>query len=172
MQAKVEHKEPKLSFADAPKPSEQERTAAAKSMAGFVKAFAWPVHRWPADRRICEDGTKIHLPRTYLATGGVDVRHVRRGADINQLVHRHYTESVGDEEGHAWTNFVHSDEVIMRRHEYLGPDPRVAGYFFDANGEIHVRWWDAFLKEQWMDDEKWTLNVSMDASGRWVVKED
>lgn len=40
----------------------------------------------------------------------------------------------------------------------------------DANGEIHVRWWDAFLKDQWMDGEKWTLGVTMDASGKWVVE--
>lgn len=58
------------------------------------------------------------------------------------------------------------------RHEYLGPDPRVAGYSVDANGDIHIRWWDAFLKDQWMDSEKWTLNVAMDASGKWIVRED
>lgn len=172
MKAKIEKTEPQLSFVDVPKPSEQERAAAAKSMTGLVRAFAWPVHRWPADKRICEYGTKIHLPRTYLAARGKEVLHVRRGTDINQLVHAHYMESVDGDGGKEWTNFVHADEVVMRKHEYLGPDPRVAGYSVDTNGEIHIRWWDAFLKDQWMDNEKWTLDVAMDASGKWVVKED
>ncbi|KAI6142734.1 hypothetical protein BKA82DRAFT_1000184 [Pisolithus tinctorius] len=169
---KVEKKEAHISFVSIPQPSEQECAAAAKSMSGLVRAFAWPIHRTPTERRICEYGTKIHLPRTYLATKGEDVRHVRRGTDINQFVHAHYMESPAGEEGKKWTNFVHADEVVARRHEYLGPDPRVAGYFFDKTGEIHIRWWDSFLKDQWMDRDKWMLGVAMDPSGKWVVKEE
>jgi len=43
------------------------------------------------------------------------VLHVRRGTDINQLVHAHYMESVDGDGGKEWTNFVHADEVVMRR---------------------------------------------------------
>ncbi len=45
------------------------------------------------------------------------------------------------------------------RNEYLGPDPRVAGYWLDDDGEIHVKWWDGFLKDQWIDNEKWSIEV-------------
>lgn len=120
MKPKIEKVEPEAAFVDPPKPSEHERAAAAKSMTGFVRAFAWPVHRWPAEKRICEYGTKIHLPRTYLATRGEDVMYVRRGTDINQVVHAYYIEPVCGDGSEKWTNFVHADEVLMRRCAVLG----------------------------------------------------
>ena len=59
------------------------------------------------------------------------------------------------------------------RHEYLGPDPRVAGLYFDYDGEIHVKWWDGFLQVQWMDRGRWTFDVIYDdEQGKWVEKED
>jgi len=91
--------------------------------------------------------------------------------DVNRVVHAWYMEYVERERVGMWTNYVHEDGTIARRHEYLGPDPRVAGYFFDVDGEIHVRWWDGFLKNQWMDDQKWTLDVVQNAKDEWVVKE-
>ena len=59
-----------------------------------------------------------------------------------------------------------------QRHEYLGPDPRVAGFFYDVDGEIHVKWWDSFLQVQWMDKGKWTFDIELDEDGKWVDKED
>lgn len=115
MKGKTENRETKLSFADAPKATEQEIAAAAKSMSAVIRAVAWQVHRWPMERRICDTHTKIHLPHTYLAGKGEEVQHVRRGADINQLVHRHYIEYVSEEQGKEWTNFVHTDNVVTRR---------------------------------------------------------
>ncbi|KIJ63869.1 hypothetical protein HYDPIDRAFT_175870 [Hydnomerulius pinastri MD-312] len=166
-QPKVEKQEPKLSL-DTPKPSEKEL----KALTGISRAMAWSVHRWPTERRICEYNTKIHLPRTYLSTKGEDVRPIRKGTDINQLVHRHYMDTFDGEKNEDWVNYVHADDVVMRKHEYLGPDPRVAGYYFDGYGELHVRWWDGFLKDQWMGKDKWSLNVTLNTAGKWVVKED
>ncbi|KAF9218849.1 hypothetical protein BS17DRAFT_478569 [Gyrodon lividus] len=170
---KVEKQEPNLKLpADTPKFSEKERKAAVKTLTDTMRAMAWSVYRWPIGRRICEYNTKIHLPRTYLSTHGEDVRPVHQGVDINQLVHRHYMDTFDAEKHPGWINYVHTDDVASRRHEYIGPDPRVAGYFFDGYGEIHVRWWDAFLKEQWMNKDKWSLDATMGATGKWVVKED
>ena len=59
---------------------------------------------------------------------------------------------------------------MRTRHEFLGPDPRIAGYFYDSNGEIHIRWWDRFLQEQWMDDEKWDFEIELNDDGQWVAK--
>ena len=60
----------------------------------------------------------------------------------------------------------------LDRHEFLGPDPRVAGYHFDIDGEIHIKWWDSFLQVQWMDKGKWSFDVEMNDDGQWVEKED
>ena len=56
----------------------------------------------------------------------------------------------------------------LPRHEFLGPDPRVAGYYVDTDGDYHIKWYDTFLGDQWMDDRKWKFDVRLDESGRWV----
>ena len=62
--------------------------------------------------------------------------------------------------------------TICGRHEYLGPDPRVAGYRIDVEGDVHIKWWDAFLQDQWMDKQKWAFDVRMEDDGRWVEIDD
>ena len=58
------------------------------------------------------------------------------------------------------------------RHEYLGPDPRVVGYWVDAEGDYHVKFYDTFLGDQWTDDRKWKFDVRMDEDGKWVDVDD
>ena len=58
------------------------------------------------------------------------------------------------------------------RHEYLGPDPRVVGYWTDGAGELHVKWWDAFLNDHWMEGEKWKFDVRRDERGEWIEVDD
>lgn len=62
--------------------------------------------------------------------------------------------------------------LLHCRHEYLGPDPRVAGYRIDVEGDVHIKWWDAFLQDQWMDKQKWAFDVRMEDDGRWVEVDD
>lgn len=58
------------------------------------------------------------------------------------------------------------------RHEFLGPDPRVAGYWLDDAGEVHICWFDGFLQEEWMDSGRWRgLEVEKGVDGKWVEKE-
>ena len=61
--------------------------------------------------------------------------------------------------------------LIFARHEYLGPDPCVVGYFVDYNGDIHIMWWDSFLQDQWMDNQKWKFDIEVDDQGEWVPKD-
>ncbi|PCH45144.1 hypothetical protein WOLCODRAFT_77534 [Wolfiporia cocos MD-104 SS10] len=160
----------------APKPSvdHKARKDALKSLSANRRASAWQIHRWPYEKRIVYGRTRVHLPRTYLAQDGVDVRIIRPGQDLNQFVHRYYLEEVekDSKERGEWTNYVTADGVVARRHEYLGPDPRVAGFHWDANGEIHIKWWDAFLQDQWTDKQKWSFEVMLNEDGEWVEIDD
>ncbi len=66
-----------------------------------------------------------------------------------------------------------SDMVTLNtRNEFLGPDPRVVGYFVDADGDYHIRWYDTFLQDQWMDNRKWKFDVRQDEHGHWVDADD
>ncbi|KAF9020597.1 hypothetical protein BDZ89DRAFT_958139 [Hymenopellis radicata] len=139
-----------------------------KSAQGFTaqrRASAWPVHRWPLERFFAQTRTRVHLPLSYLARDGLATRTVHPGEDVNHAVYRFYAE---DAKG-GRVNYVHADSVDERRHEYLGPDPRVAGYYTDPRGELHVRWWDGFLGDQWMEEGKWTMEVDWDG-GKWIEK--
>ncbi|PSR87344.1 hypothetical protein PHLCEN_2v5161 [Hermanssonia centrifuga] len=177
MAFKSEPIEPSLPPAPIQKPpvDKEARSKALKIVTDYRRATAWQVHRWPYDKRVAEDKTKIHLPRSYLAKTGEDVKNVWAGADLNQIVHQHYIKTVKIEDlstDRMKGNFVTPDNISAERHEFLGPDPRIAGYFFDVDGEIHVKWWDSFLQDQWMDKTKWKFDVRLGDDGKWVEKDD
>lgn len=65
-----------------------------------------------------------------------------------------------------WISYFEGTQDFYR-HEFLGPDPRVAGYYYDDRGHAHIRWWDGFLSDQWMGTQKWKLNVRWDGS-QWI----
>ncbi|KAI0365965.1 hypothetical protein BV20DRAFT_953241 [Pilatotrama ljubarskyi] len=155
-----------------PAPDAKQRDAALKEISDYRRVTAWPIHRWPLEKRIVQTRTRVHLPRTYRARHGSDVRTVYPGTDVNQFVHRHYSECKERWKREEWPNYVAGEAILAKRHEYLGPDPRVAGYVVDADGEYHIKWYDAFLKDQWVDNQKWSFDVRLDASGNWVEVDD
>ncbi|RDX46610.1 hypothetical protein OH76DRAFT_1406688 [Lentinus brumalis] len=183
---------PKLS-AKEQKELEQARNGALKTLAEHRRAIAWPIGKWPVEKRVVYTRARVYLPRTYLARYGSDVRAVYPGTDLNQFIHRHYCEEVGKdgrriEEGKdekvapeakekekdrtPWPNYVAAEGILARRNEFLGPDPRVVGYFVDADGDYHIRWYDTFLQDQWMDNRKWKFDVRQDEHGHWVDADD
>ena len=101
-------------------PSKEERSNALKEIWDYRKAVAWQVHRWPLEKRLATERTKIHLPKSYRAVAGVDVKTVWPGDDLNQLVHNYYAQRLTeDDEGKLkarnCANFVTDDSVTMRR---------------------------------------------------------
>ncbi len=72
----------------------KERQAALKALSEHGRAQAWAIARWPLEKRVVLECTRVHLPRTYLARHGSDVRTVYPGTDLNQFVHRHYCERI------------------------------------------------------------------------------
>ncbi|THH31454.1 hypothetical protein EUX98_g2757 [Antrodiella citrinella] len=60
---------------------------------------------------------------------------------------------------------------VLCRHELLGPDPRIVGYSYDNIGDIHIKWWDKFLQEQWTDNRKWNFELKQDEEGKWTAKD-
>ncbi|KAJ7488049.1 hypothetical protein FB451DRAFT_1337341 [Mycena latifolia] len=146
---------------------------ALKSLIDVKRASAWQLHSWPMEKFVVRQRARLHLPRSYLAKDGEDVQSVSAGTDLNQFVHQHYLESV-DPASVPWVNFVHADNVVARRHEFLGPDPRVAGYEIDVDsGNVYIRWWDGFLSDQWTGTQKWKLDVVWDEDAqKWVEKTD
>ncbi|KAJ7723488.1 hypothetical protein DFH07DRAFT_1067193 [Mycena maculata] len=160
---------------DAQKQEEEKAKSRGPSLNSLIavkRARAWQLHLWPMDKFIVRNRAKLHLPRSYLSKDGEDVQTVYPGTDLNQFVHQYYIESI-DPASVPWVNFVHADDVTARRHEFLGPDPRVAGYEMDGGGNVYIRWWDGFLSDQWSGTQKWKLDVVWDEDTMaWVEKTD
>ncbi|KAJ7121563.1 hypothetical protein C8R44DRAFT_786465 [Mycena epipterygia] len=143
-----------------------------KSIIDVKRACAWQLHIWPMEKFLVRQRSKLHLPRSYLSKDGEDVQTVYPDTDLNQFVHQHYLQTI-DPASVEWTNFVHADQIVARRHEFLGPDPRVAGYEIDGGGNVYIRWWDGFLSDQWSGTQKWKLDVTWDEDAKkWVEKTD
>ena len=82
-----------------PAPDAKAKQAALKAHSEYRRAQAWAIARWPLEKRIVHQRARVHLPRTYLARNGSDVRVVYPGTDLNQFVHRHYCEEVESARG-------------------------------------------------------------------------
>ncbi|KAJ7131495.1 hypothetical protein C8R43DRAFT_930531 [Mycena crocata] len=143
-----------------------------KAIIDAKRARAWQLHTWPGEKFLVRRRSKLHLPRSYLSKDGEDIEIIFADTDINQFVHQYYLQHI-DPKSVEWVNFVHADDVVARRHEFLGPDPRVAGYEIDGGGNVYIRWWDGFLSDQWSGTQKWKLAVEWDDDvQKWVEKKD
>ncbi|KAG6824372.1 hypothetical protein H0H93_002123 [Arthromyces matolae] len=149
--------------------AQKEKKGALQTISDLRRALAWELARWPLAKFVHWDRGRIHLPRSYLSRDGEDTRTVYPGTDLNFLVHQYYLEGIETriEEG---VNYVHSDKVVAKRHEFLGPSPRVAGYFVDVDGDIYIKWWDSYLTDQWMGTKKWKVEIMWNGE-KWVEKD-
>ncbi|KAG6838192.1 hypothetical protein C0991_001149 [Blastosporella zonata] len=148
--------------------AQKEKKGSLQTITDLRRAQAWELARWPLAKNVHWDRGRIHLPRSYLSRDGEDTRTVHPGTDLNQLVHHYYIEEV-DTKWNDWVNYVHMDKVVAKRHEYLGPSPRVAGYFVGVDGEIFIKWWDSFLSDQWMGNQKWEVEIAWNGE-KWIEK--
>lgn len=119
-----------------PAPASKTRADALKEISGVRRVTAWSIHRWPLEKRVVQARTRVHLPRTYRARHGADVRTVFPGTDLNQFVHGHYMEVMGAEREGAgvrkagakgreserekrareeWPNYVAGEAVLAKR---------------------------------------------------------
>jgi tRNA pseudouridine-54 N-methylase len=104
------------------KPADKEaKSKALKDIAAHRKAVAWQVHRWPYEKRVVQEKLKLHLPRSYLAKAGEDIKTVWPGDDLNQAVHNHYMQRLTrDEEerlkAQNCANFVAQEDVAARKY--------------------------------------------------------
>ncbi|KAG5650594.1 hypothetical protein H0H81_011712 [Sphagnurus paluster] len=148
--------------------AQKEKKGSLQTFTDLRRAFAWELARWPLAKHVVWERCRIHLPRSYLSRDGEDVLTVQPGTDLNNFVHQYYLEEV-DAKENTWVNYVHSDKVVAKRHEFLGPSPRVAGYFVDVDGDIYIKWWDSFLSDQWMGSQKWQVEVTWNGE-KWIEK--
>lgn len=62
-------------------------------------------------------------------------------------------------------SFLDSDadhfSLDSTRHEYLGPNPRLASYRF-THSEMEIEWWEDYIKDTWIGTKKWEVEAEFD----------
>jgi hypothetical protein len=98
----------------------------------------------------------------------VNGKEIKKSAKEQRQVER--TRQVDEDTLKGGRNYVSNDAILQtrygftdscleltsltRRHvlyraEFLGSDPKVAGFRVDSENVIHIRWWDSFLEQRW-----------------------
>lgn len=49
----------------------------------------------------------------------------------------------------SYLKYLTDSRLVLYRAEFLGPDPKVAGFRVDSENAVRIRWWDAFLEQRW-----------------------
>ncbi|KAH6897962.1 hypothetical protein BKA70DRAFT_1198620 [Coprinopsis sp. MPI-PUGE-AT-0042] len=124
-----------------------------------------PPAEWPAPF----SGTLL-LPNDHLAKNGFSKVRFETGDNLNYIVHNFYQEKVPND--YPGLNFVARPGICNKRHEYLGPSPRVAGYQLDKITKTgQVEWYDGSLKQMWVGNGRWTIGAYFDETVQgWVSK--
>ncbi|GJJ10077.1 hypothetical protein Clacol_004303 [Clathrus columnatus] len=159
--------------------SEKERKEAIQKFIDLRRALSWPIDRAPLERSLAsrylekKKKGKINLPKNFRSDLGNDVRTVWAHDDLNRVVYNWYAEVVSDvprkiADHPKWINYVTNDGIQSKKHEYIGPAPRVAGYQLGNDGNIQVQFWDVFLQEAWAEKDEWKVEAVQDSRGKWV----
>jgi len=131
---------------------------------------AWPLERYPLSAYPAPCSGVLLLPRHYRSEFGCDQSKFREGDNLNLVTSRYYDERV-DASSYSGNNFVTEGAIQPRRHEYLGPSPKVAGYRF-TQGQAEIAFWDDHLKTAWIGAHKWDVELEFDSAAEiWFVVE-
>ncbi|KAH9832291.1 uncharacterized protein C8Q71DRAFT_840698 [Rhodofomes roseus] len=136
----------------------------------YTRNLAWSLEKHPIAAYPAPFSGDLFLPLSYRQFHGVRKIKIKKDDDLNYVLYGFYDERVPAT--YPGPNYVSSDGIIRRRHEYLGPKPFVAEYRFNEDRrEIFIEWWDDYLQVKWMNDTTWSIEVYWeDCVQGWVSK--
>jgi len=135
-----------------------------------LKSLAWPLEKYPLTTHFASGPGTLQLPRYYLSEADCDRLKFWKSDNLNSLTYEHY-KAIVDLTTYSGSNFVTNDEVQPKRHEYLGPSPKVAGYCFTQK-VAEIAFWDDHLNTMWIGNCPWDVELVFDpVVENWFVKE-
>jgi len=147
---------------------EAERKALIETEFSRLTTQSWNLGKHPLTSFAAPFSGVILAPQNYSARHGIDRLKVRKGQDLNKVVHDHYHERV-DSKAYPGENYVATDGIQSRRHEYMGPSPRLASYRFTGD-QIEIEWWDKYFDDTWVGTQKWKVEAELDVQVEgWFV---
>ncbi|KIK71603.1 hypothetical protein GYMLUDRAFT_254763 [Collybiopsis luxurians FD-317 M1] len=129
---------------------------------------ASPLEKYPLQQAVATDAGKLicpNKPATIDHLRGSTEVHFRRGDNLFLLTWRHYSQAVSSDEQQG-SNYVGTDGIAIRLHEYLGPSPAVSG-FVAEDGKATILFYDQQLKKTWSALGPWKITPSY-KDGSWI----
>ena len=65
-----------------------------------------------------------------------------------------------------------NSRFVLYRAEFLGPDPKIAGFQVDSESVIHIRWWDTFLEQRWSSTSDGWYCEAYQVNDQWKEQRD
>ncbi|KAJ3717859.1 hypothetical protein C8R42DRAFT_676842 [Lentinula raphanica] len=156
--------------------NENEKSLLKDEMWNKLTLQASPLEKYPLHQAIAPcDGfllcPQIFRPpgtiRSTLPTASIPFR---KGQDLYAKAYYHYSQPPSDQEKRDFANYVSSDGISPRRHEYIGPAPRLSGFYLQGN-EAHILFYDSSLNLAWSASGTWSLRTEIDDTVDGVVTE-
>lgn len=136
-----------------------------------LKAEAWALEKPPSRKFIAPVSGTLLLPKNLNSTKGYENVRFKRGDDLNSITYQHYNTPVS-KEGVMGVNYVQhispdgTGAIRPKRHEYLGPSPRVASYRF-SRSTCEIEFWESYLEQAWIGKTYWTVEEEFDEEVQW-----
>ncbi|KAF9567144.1 hypothetical protein CPC08DRAFT_814348 [Agrocybe pediades] len=136
-----------------------------------LRLTAWSLGHQPLHVYAAPYSGFLELPRDHMAASGCDRIKFEPGTNLNAITFNYYNEAVDSRSYCRSQNYVSDGSIHPKRHEYLGPSPKVGGYRF-AYGTAQVLFWDDYLDSRWVGKRKWNIELEFDSTvDSWRVLE-
>ncbi|KAJ3841166.1 hypothetical protein F5878DRAFT_610990 [Lentinula raphanica] len=162
----------------------EQRAAQNASEKGPLKDEVWnkltlqaaPLEKYPLHQAIAPCDGVLICPQILRSVGTIrgalpTVKiPFRQGQDLYTKAYYHYSQPPSDQERKDFENYVSSDGISPRRHEYLGPAPRLSGFYLQGN-EAQILVFDTSLNLAWSANGTWSLRMEVDDTVDGVITE-
>ncbi|KAJ3894375.1 hypothetical protein GG344DRAFT_74168 [Lentinula edodes] len=123
-----------------------------------------PLEKFPMQQAIAPCKGVMICPGTIRSSGHSRIPITKlpfeKGQDLFITAYYHYSKLASEDDRTA-KNYVSNDGISPRRHEYLGPEPRMSGFYLEGN-EVQILFYDSNLKLPWTAHGTWSLGMEFD----------
>ncbi|KAI0635612.1 hypothetical protein C8Q77DRAFT_1098504 [Trametes polyzona] len=141
----------------------------------YTKTYAWELQKHPTELYPAPFAGKLYLPLKYMGSDRAHAIKFAEGEDLNFLVYNFY--DAPPDPGFEAPMYVTADasgrgNLLPKRHQFLGPAPRVTGYRFDAAARTaRIEWWDPYVGMLWIGSRTWAVEAYFDEAVQgWVSR--
>ncbi|KAE9403631.1 hypothetical protein BT96DRAFT_1016867 [Gymnopus androsaceus JB14] len=133
----------------------KEHVEYAKEKQSTMQDQASPLEGYPLQHAVAAGAGKLICPTSISHPERITEVPFARGDNLFWLTWRHYSQTILSDQ-QPGSNYVSTDGIAMRLHEYLGPSPAVSGFVVE-DGKATILFYDLQLKKSWSVHGPWKM---------------